>query len=266
MTYPDKPGGAEPVLAWRDGGIAQIRFNRPAVLNAIDVSIARAFHEACQLVERDAAVRAVVISGEGRAFMAGGDLAAMNADPAGVARQLIDGMHGALAILARLPAPVVASVHGAVAGAGLGVALACDLCIAAEGTRFNLAYPGVGTSSDCGTSWALPRIVGVRKALEIALLNDMMDAAEALRLGLVNQVVAANELDGATQKIAERLARGPTHALGQLKTLMRSSLDREFGGQLDAEAEAFLACAGTADFREGVQAFLQKRKPAFHGQ
>ena len=176
------------VLFWREGGIAHIRFNRPAALNAIDLGLAQAFHAACRELAADDSIRVVVLSGAGRAFMAGGDLASMQADPVGGSAGLIAQMHPAIEILAALRAPVIASVQGAVAGAGLGLALASDLIIAAQGTRFTLAYPRIGTSSDCSTSWGLVRWVGLRKALEIALLNDTLDADEALRIHLVNRL------------------------------------------------------------------------------
>jgi len=266
MTYPDKQANATtPAMCWREDGIAHIRFNRPAALNAIDVPMAQAFFDSCRRIADDAEVRVVVVSGEGRAFMAGGDIAAMKDDPQAVAKELIAGMHGGIELLASLPVPVIASVHGAVAGGGLGLALACDLGIAAEGTRFNLAYPKLGTSSDCATSWALPRLLGLRKALEIAWLSEPIDAQEALRLGLVNRVVPADQLLQATHAMARKLADGPREALGRLKRLIRDSAQRDLRTQLDAEADAFMACAATPDFAEGINAFLEKR-PAQFGQ
>ncbi|MEW5890856.1 MAG: enoyl-CoA hydratase-related protein [Pseudomonadota bacterium] len=255
-----------PLRYWRDGAIAHLRFNRPGVLNAIDAATAQAFLAACRTLAADGEVRAVVVSGEGRAFIAGGDLAEMRRNPVEAARALIGPLHEGIVLLAALDAPVIASLHGAVAGGGLGVALACDLAIAAEGTRFNLAYVNVGTSSDCSTSWALPRLVGLRKALEIALLGETFDAQEALRLGIVNRVVPAADLAAETEKLARRLTEGPPLALGRLKRLMRQSLNRELPAQLEAEAEGFLACAGTEDFAEGVGAFFEKRAPRYRGR
>lgn len=255
-----------PLRYWRDGAIAHIRFNRPAVLNAIDVPTANGFLAACQAASEDKEVRVVVLSGEGRAFIAGGDLAAMKESPVDTAQALIGPMHGGIALLAAMDAPVLASLHGAVAGGGLGVALAADLAIAAEGTRFNLAYVNIGASSDCSTSWALPRLVGMRKAMEIALLGESFDAAEALRIGLVNRVVPAATLQEETGKLARRLADGPPLALGRLKRLIRDSLGRGLQEQLDAEAAGFAACAGTADFAEGVAAFFDKRPARYQGR
>lgn len=267
MSYPNEPNDqSATVLCWRDAAVAHIRFNRPQALNAIDTRMAQDFLAACVAIANDPQVRAVWVSAEGRAFMAGGDLAAMRADPLPVAQELIAGMHGGLRLLAGLQAPVVASVHGAVAGGGLGLVLGCDLVIAAEGTRFGIAYPTIGASCDCSTSWGLPRLVGLRKALELALLAENFDAAEALRLGLVNRVVPAADLAGETARLVQRLASGPTQAYGRLKHLMRASLQNGLDKQLDAEAEGFLDCAHTEDFAEGVDAFLNKRAPTFTGR
>lgn len=266
MPYPEKPAEG-PLLHWRDGAIAHLRFNRPQALNAIDASMATAFRQACEQIAADPHVRVVWMSAEGRAFMAGGDIAAMSADPVAVAAELIDGMHGGLRALATLDAPVVASVHGAVAGGGLGLVLGgADLVIAAEGTRFSVAYPLIGASCDCSTSWSLPRIVGLHRALELALLSDTIDADEALRLGLCNRVVPVAELEAASRALVERLAAGPTRAYGRLRRLVRASIDNTLHEQLDAEATNFRECAATDDFREGIGAFIAKRRPNFQGR
>lgn len=267
MAYPDKPisDTRTSVLHWREGGIAQIRFNRPQALNAIDRAMAGAFLGACSDVANDAAVRCVLVSGAGRTFMAGGDLAEMRDDPQAVAAALIKGMHGGLRVLAQLNAPVVAAVQGAVAGGGLGVILGCDLVVAAEGTRFSVAYPLIGASCDCSTSWGLPRVVGLRRSMELALLGESFDAAAALEMGIVNRVVPATQLDAQAGSMAEKLAAGPTQALGRLKKLLRASVQNDLDTHLDLEAESFQACAGTADFREGVGAFLEKRAARFTG-
>ena len=265
MTYPDQnPDGS--VLHWRSGAVAHIRFNRPQALNAIDRGMAAAFHQACQDIAADPQVRAVLITGEGRAFMAGGDLDEMRADPQQAAAQLIAGLHGGIRLLTALQAPVVCAVQGAVAGGGLGLMLACDLAMAAEGTRFGVAYPLIGASCDCSTSWGLPRVLGLRKAMELALLGDNLEAAEALRLGLVNRVVPSAELDSTTAALAQRLASGPTLAYGAMKRLMRASMDHTLPEQLAAEKDAFVHCAGTEDFRAGVEAFHQRQSPQFVGR
>jgi 2-(1,2-epoxy-1,2-dihydrophenyl)acetyl-CoA isomerase len=266
MTYPHK-GAEGVVLHWRESSVAHIRFNRPHALNAIDTAMAAGFLQACRDIAEDPLVRAVWLSGEGRAFMAGGDIGAMASDPVEVAKVLIAGMHGGLRMLAQLDAPVVASVQGAVAGGGLGLVLGgADLIIAAEGTKFSVAYPLIGASCDCSTSWSLPRIVGLHKALELALLSESVDAAEALRLGLCNRIVPLAQLEVYTKALVDRLAAGPTAALGRLRRLVRESLDESFDDQLDAEAIGFRECAATRDFAEGVAAFMARRRAAFEGR
>jgi 2-(1,2-epoxy-1,2-dihydrophenyl)acetyl-CoA isomerase len=255
----------DPLLLERDGAIAHLHFNRPHALNAADSALALAFRDACAAIAADPSVRVVVLSGIGRAFMAGGDIAQFRDDPSSIPETLIDPLHEALLCLSRLQQPVIASLHGAVAGAGMSIALACDLAIAAEGTRFNFAYTKLATSCDLGGSWHLPRLVGLRRALEIALLCEPIDAAQALQLGLVNRVVAADALASQTEQLARRLADGAPVAQGSLKRLLRDSLSRGLSEQLDAERAAFVGCAATADFAEGVSAFLAKRAPVFSG-
>ncbi len=255
-----------PLLVGREGAVATLCFNRPAALNALDVPMAEAFLLAAQNIAADNTVRAVLLSGAGKGFMAGGDLAVLQADPVGGAKALIGPLHEALVVLAGIDAPIVAQVHGVAAGAGLSLMLQADFVLAAEGTRFNLAYVNIGASCDVGASWALPRWVGLRRALEIALLGDMLDAAAAERIGLFNRVLPADALAGDAMALAQRLASGPTVALGQLRRLMRSSFDRGLPEQLDAESAAFQVCAQTEDFRSGVDAFFARGKPQFRGQ
>ena len=255
-----------PLLLEREGAIATLRFNRPEALNAIDVPMANAFLAAVQTVAADPGVRAVVLCGNGRGFMAGGDLATLRTDPVQGAIDILTPLNQALLLLTQMNAPVIAQVHGAAAGAGLSLVLMADYVIAAEGTRFNLAYINLGTSCDVGASWALPRIVGVRQALEIALLGDAFNADDALRLGLINRVVPAAELDSATAALAQRLASGPTLAYGAMKRLMRASMDHTLPEQLAAEKDAFVHCAGTEDFRAGVEAFHQRQRASFAGR
>lgn len=259
---------SDPVIVASAGGVAEIRFNRPDRLNALDVELAEAFAAAVAQVTADASARVIVISAEGRAFMAGGDLAHFRraADKPAAAAQLIDPIHAALKTLAEAPQIVIGSVKGAVAGGGMSLALGLDLLVAADDTVFNLAYARVAASPDCGGSWALPRLVGFRKALEIALLSENIDAAEALRLGLVNRVVPRAALEQETARLAARLAAGPAVSSANIKSLMRRSLDRTHGEQLDAEAAGFKTCAATADFAEALDAFFEKRRPTFAGR
>lgn len=254
------------LLVSRDGGVVRLRLNRPEALNALDAETAEAFLAACRDLARDRSVRAVLLSGAGRAFAAGGDLAQMRPSPVEVAERMITPLHEALRLLAAIDAPVVASLHGAVAGGGFSLAASADLALAAEGTKFNLAYVNIATSCDVGASWSLPRLVGLRHALEIALLGESFDAQRALQIGLVNRVVPLDALESESEALAQRLARGPTLAYGRLRRLMRTSFDRSFAEQLDAEREAFLASAATEDFAEGLSAFFDRREARFHGR
>ena len=257
-----------PVLYRNSDGIAEIRFNRPARLNAFSVEIAEGFAGAVDKAVEDPSVRVIVLASEGRAFVAGGDLEHLRKaqDKAQAAGELIGPAHDALKRLASSPKISIASLRGAAAGAGMSLALSVDLAIAADDAKFNLAYVNVATSPDCGGSWALPRLVGMRKALEIALLSETIDAQEALRLGLVNRVVPLAELEAETAKVALRLAGGAGAAQGRTKSLMRMSFERSFDAQLDAEAESFAQCSVTQDFSEALEAFFHKRKPKFNGR
>ena len=257
---------ATPLIFTRQGAIATLRFDRPEAMNALDVPTALALRDAVRAIAQDCGVRAVLLQGSGRAFVAGGDLATLRVDPVQGAKDLLEPLNEALVLLQGLDAPVIAQVHGAAAGAGLSLMLMCDFVLAAEGTKFNLAYINLGTSCDVGASWALPRTVGVRQALEIALLGDAFTADDALRLGLINRVVPAAELDSATAALAQRLASGPTLAYGAMKRLMRASMDHTLPEQLAAEKDAFVHCAGTEDFRAGVEAFHQRQSPQFVGR
>ena len=255
-----------PLIVTRQDAIVTLQFNRPEALNALDLPMAQAMLQAVQGIAQDASVRAVLLKGAGRAFIAGGDLATLHADPVRGARALLAPLNQALELLQQIDAPVIAQVHGAAAGGGLSLMLMCDFVLAAEGTKFNLAYINLGTSCDVGASWALPRIVGVRQALEIALLGEAFTADEALRLGLINRVVPGAELESATAALAQRLASGPTLAYGAMKRLMRASMDHTLPEQLAAEKDAFVHCAGTEDFRAGVEAFHQRQSPQFVGR
>ncbi|MEK8025900.1 enoyl-CoA hydratase/isomerase family protein [Pseudaquabacterium rugosum] len=260
------PDTDSPLLLRRDGALARIVFNRPRQLNAIDVATAEAFEQACATLATDPGLRVVVVQGEGRGFGAGGDLRAFGDDAPATALALIEPMHRGLLHLSRLDAPVIASLQGSVSGGSLSLALGCDLAIAADDLRLNLAYAQVAASCDVGGSWHLPRLVGLRRAMEIALLGPSLDAATALSWGLVNQVVPAAELAQATTALAQRLAQGPTAAYGRLKRLLRAAHDHDLPTQLDLERDGFHQSTRTADFREALQAFRERRAPRFQGR
>lgn len=262
------PTQDDAVLLERDGAVARIILNRPGVLNAVDLDMAQALLAAIQTVAGDPAVRVVVLKGAGKAFMAGGNLACFQGDPEASARNadaLIRVLNEAVLMLTRLPVPVIASLRGPVAGAGVSLALACDLAVAADNVSFNLAYARIGASPDVSGSWYLPRIVGLRKAMEIALLTGTIEAAEAGSLGLVNRVVPAVRLDDETDCMARRLAAGATAALGATKRLLHEAHARSLPEQLEAERAAFVACTATRDFAEGVAAFYARRSAEFTG-
>jgi len=224
--------------------------------------------EAAERAEQDAQARVVVIRGAGPAFLAGGDVAMFHANLTKMPAMVREGapeLHRAILALRRAPKPVLASVHGAVAGAGVSLMAAADLAIAADGTKFTMAYSRLGTSPDGGATYSLPRLVGMRKAQELILLSDAIEAREALTLGLVNWVVGAEQLAAETASIARRLAQGATAAFAEIKQLLNQSYDQTLAAQLSAEVEAFARCAGTRDFAEGVTAFVEKRKPSFKG-
>ena len=248
-------------------GIATIALNRPHVMNAMDGEMMRRLRPITETVEKDSCVRAVVLRGEGAAFMAGGDVAVFHQHLAELPELIVTWgreMHAAFLALRRMGKPVLASVHGAVAGAGFSLMCAADLAIAAADTRFTLAYANIGASPDGGSTFFLPRLVGYKKAMEMILLPDRFDAQTARLHGLVNWVVPNEELASETLRIAQRLAAGPTRAYAEAKRLVNQSLDA-LDAQMEQELQAFSRCARGADLKEGVTAFIEKRKPVFKG-
>jgi len=248
--------------------VATLSFNRPEVYNALDAEMMIEFRAATELVQKDPGVRAVVLRGEGKAFAAGGDVSVFHQHIAELPDVIVRWgreMHFAILALRRMAKPVLASVHGACAGAGFSILCAADLAVAAEDARFSLAYANIGASPDGGSSHCLPRLVGYKKAMELTLLPELFDARTARELGLVNWVVPAELLAAETQRIAERLASGPTVAHGEAKRLINQSLERSIETQMEEELLAFSRCAATHDLAEGVAAFVAKRKPVFRG-
>lgn len=258
-----------------DNAIATITLNRPEALNALNTTMMDELHAATVKLEHDSNVRAVVLTGAGKHFMAGGDVKFFAETVAKMPdanerratfEKFVNRLHPLMTSLRRMPKPVLASVRGAAAGFGLSLMMAADLAIVAEDSYFTLAYANIGTSPDGSSTYVLPRLVGVKRAMEIALLGDRFDAKQALAIGLVNRVVPAAELDSATKQLAERLAAGPTAVLGRTKQLINRSLENDYDTQLQLEAEMFAACAAGEDFQRGVQAFVDKKKPEFVGR
>lgn len=255
-------------------GVATVTLNRPSVLNALNNVMAKALTATFAELENDASVRVIVLQGAGDGFMAGGDVGyfyrelTANPDPE-IFRSLISDMIDTAQRLGlaiqTIPKPVIASVHGACAGFGLSLVLACDLAIVADNAKFTLAYIHLATTPDGGASYNLPRIVGRKRATEIALLGDRFGAAEAERWGMVNCVVPLDELKAATAKMAARMAAGPTLAYARTKALLNASDGNDLKQQLEAEKISFADSALTQDFAAGVSAFVEKKHTRFQG-
>ena len=246
-------------------GVGTITLDRPEAGNAVNLELAQDLHTAVLAAEADQTVKVVVIRGAGRSFCVGGDLKAFAARPdlPRHLREVTSHLHAAIVALARMDAPVVVGVQGSAAGAGLGLAAGGDIVIAAESARFVVAYTKIGLNPDGGTSFLLPRLIGLRRAQELTLLNTPLDAASAREIGLVTRVVADSELDAEVEAIARTLAAGAKHAQGEAKRLLRTSLDESLALHLEAEAAAIVRSAERADAREGISAFLEKRSPEY---
>jgi 2-(1,2-epoxy-1,2-dihydrophenyl)acetyl-CoA isomerase len=248
-----------------DAGIARIVFNRPEVLNAIDIATARAFRDAVLRVTALPGLRCIVLSGAGRAFVAGGDVASFQVEPAKVVDALLEALHPAVLALRACPAPVLAVVQGAAAGAGLSLALAADYLLAGDKARFVIAYDRIGAPPDCGGTWFLPHKIGRGRAFAMMLLGPVLDADGALAAGIASEVVPQEELEARAEAVARKIASGPTAAFGHFKRLIDDAFWAPLSQHLEKERAAFLASTHTADFREGVSAFLAKREPEFKG-
>lgn len=261
-----------PVLMQQDSGLAVLTLNRPEQLNTLDLAMAQALHAAFATLAADARVRAVLLRAEGKYFCAGGHVAEFGALVHGSADErkdyfsrLIHHVHATTVLIATLHAPVVAAVQGGASGAGLSLVAACDFAFTTSKSAWNTAYMNLGTTPDGGCTWLLPRLMGLRQARELVLLSERIGSEDALRLGLVNRLLSPEELQAEARALAMRLAQGPTQAYGRAKKLLADSLQASLPGQLKAEEESFLASSATADFVEGVTAFIDKRPPAFTG-
>jgi 2-(1,2-epoxy-1,2-dihydrophenyl)acetyl-CoA isomerase len=261
-------GGADAVLFEMVGPVAVLTLNRSAVLNAIDIGLASRLSELLSFIEAEGIARCLLLRAAGRAFCAGGDLAAFRegSDHPTAAAGVMAHFHPAVLQLASFKLPTVAAVHGTIAGAGVGLMLACDFVVACAETRLTLAYPKIGGTIDGGASWFLPRIVGLRKARELALLGDTISLEEAYAIGLYNRAFPRDTFERDALAFATRLGDGPTASLAAIKRLLdlasRTTLERH----LDLERDAFRDAAASVDFSEGLAAFFERRAPSFQGR
>lgn len=247
-------------------GVARIVLNRPDCLNAIDFALAESLLATFLRVDHDPSIKAVTLTGAGRAFMAGGDLSVFHQARERApqeAGKLIALFHQIVRCIRNMKPPVIAGVQGAVAGGGLGLALACDLVVAASDASFVPAYTRIGTSPDGGTTWSITRLIGQRRALEWITLGDPMTAETAKEIGLINRVVPADRLAAEVDAMAARIAAGPQFALASVKRLVHQAPTVPFDVQLESERESFVAAAATKDFHEGITAFFERRPAKF---
>lgn len=250
-------------------GVATITLNRPDAMNSLTVEMKGALRAAVERAAADDAVRAVLLTGAGRAFCAGQDLRehAANLEAGkGLAGTVHDHYNPIVLAIRSMRKPVVAAVNGVAAGAGASFAFACDLIVASDRASFATAFTKIGLTPDSGMSWTLQRLVGRAKAAELLLLAEPVRADQALELGLVNQVAPADQLDTVARALAGRLATGPTAAYAAVKEALDHAATHDLGAALDKEAELQDACAGTADHAAATSAFLKKEQPVFGGR
>jgi 2-(1,2-epoxy-1,2-dihydrophenyl)acetyl-CoA isomerase len=258
---------AATVLLDIEGGVATITLNRPDALNALTVPMKQELLAAVRSVERDAAVRAVILTGAGRAFCAGQDLRErLEPDAAPLGVELRERYNPIVRAMRNLEKPIVGAINGVAAGAGASLAFACDLRVASEKASFALAFGRVGLVPDSGATWLLPRLVGAARAAEIAFLNEPVPAAAALEMGLVVRVVPTDEVSVAAREIAGRLAAGAPRALALTKRALNAAWDRGLDAGLEYEAYLQDLAGRTADHSEGIAAFMEKRPPRFSGE
>ena len=260
---------ADTILYEVRDGLAHVTLNRPDAANAFDLDFVRAFHRTMIDCDKNKAVRAVLLTGAGKMFSAGGDLKFFlqaGDRVASVLAEMTTSLHTAIAVMNRMDAPVVIAVNGMAAGGGMSLALTGDVVFAGESARFTMAYTAGGLSPDGSSTWFLPRLVGFRRAKELALTNRMLGAAEAMELGIVDRVVPDDDLMAEAEKQARAFAEGPTGAYGAVKRLMMESFQNGLETQMELESRSIAARASSADGREGVGAFAEKRKPIFSGE
>src|SRR5580700_8290716 len=258
------------LLESTENGITTLTLNRPERLNALSPDMTAGLKEALERLSTARECGAIVITGAGRGWCAGGDVKTMEArGREQTFEDRVEGLrraHQLPLLLRTIPKVVIAMINGPAAGVGLGLALACDLRIAGKAARFGTAFARIGFAGDYGGSWTLTRLVGTAKARELYFLADVIDAEKAAELGLVNRVVADDELHAETMALARRIADGPRVALGYMKRNLLAAETEPFQTVLDLEAEHQARCAFTEDHKEAVAAFNEKRRPVFNGR
>ena len=259
----------ETLIVERRGGVAHLTLNRPDAANGINLRMGEELLVAATSFADDPSVRAVLLTGAGARFCGGGDVKGFATLGDGLGhhiREITVPLPAAISQLVRLDAPVICAVQGSAAGAGMGFVAASDIVIAAESAKFVMAYTGIGLTPDGSSSFFLPRLVGVKRALELAITNRALSAAEALDWGIVTQVVPDDELTATAETLAEKIASGPTLAYGGVKRLMHGSLEHTLDQHLAQESEEMAKAGRSADGIEGVTAFVEKRAANFRGR
>jgi len=270
MSHSSQPAQSTPVLVAKHGEIASVVLNRPDRLNALNNELAVGLNDALHLLAEDETVRVVVITGAGRAFCAGGDLAAIGKGRAtgstGELEPLLrSGMQSVLK-LRTMPQPVIAAVNGDAAGAGMNIALAADIRIAAEEATFGQNFAKIGLFPDFGGTHFLPQLVGPAVAAELFYTGDMIDAQTALRLGIVNRLVPAARLEEEVKTLAQKIAQGPPVAVRAVKKALFASEGKQLAAMLEHELQEQIRCYLSEDCSEGIRAFFEKRAPRFRGK
>ncbi|HVO68168.1 MAG TPA: enoyl-CoA hydratase-related protein [Syntrophales bacterium] len=248
--------------------VAVLRLNRPAASNALNSGLFEDFIKALEVCTVDAEIKVIVITGEGKAFCAGGDVAVFSSspDPGETIRQLTKQLYFAISGIRRIPKPVIAMINGAAAGAGISLAAACDLRICASSVKFRQAYTSIGLVPDGAWTLLVPLLIGFGKASELAYLDPIFDAKEAFAMGLVNRVVEDNELERTTRQIALKLARGAALSYAAVKENLNEALLGLLERMLELERGGIIRAGKTKDAREGISAFMERRQPSFSGQ
>ncbi|MBI4287112.1 MAG: enoyl-CoA hydratase [Chloroflexi bacterium] len=258
----------EALILKREAGVATITLNRPDKLNALSPKLINEIPDALEEVGADKSVRAVVLTGNGRAFSAGAELDSpifSMTNPADI-KEFFGPVSRTVLAIRNMPKAVVAAVNGPAVGGAMNMVLACDIIIASETARFGEVFVNIGLQPDYGGTYLLPQLIGVGKAMELMLTGRLFDAKEAERLGIVTKVVPADKLEATAQELARKLADAPPLAVAFTKTSVYQAMNMSLGSALEAETRAQSMLFLTEDMKEGIKAFLEKRKPIFKGK